>query len=721
MEQGVTKKVRNMAVVAVNVICVIIMVILFMRYDDDYYSRLRAQNIADISNLNHSAAKIAQAAFDNRGQSLRDTAQYIHVMGFSRDEALDYIYRSNSGHSGTLELVGKDSTGYAVIKDVAGSYLPVSYENNSYSELKYIFEHAAPGGRGAVSYTPEFTDAVSAFNSFAFYTTISVTDESGQVACYTLMDVVQTDDFIDMLRQEGGYDRFSTVLMDRNGNYIIGDTDFKSSNFFKYIYVFNSLTLDERNVLQKYVQDTSEGALTYSNSRGEDCIFAYCKLSGGDQYSVSCVPVSSFRNTEADRRYITYITVVLCVMLVVDILWLDLLNRRLRESAAHEREANAAKTDFLSRMSHDMRTPLNAILGFTEITRQDPSLPEPLRENVDKISLSGHYLLGLINDVLDMSKIESGKIELHEETLDATKMLGDIAEVFGSEAAMRGVSLRTQFDTGDMRFVVMDPLRTKQIYSNLISNAVKFSDAGGEVLWSVKAEKSGDGYDVVSVVQDSGCGMSGEFMGHLFEPFTQEHNSHSGETTGTGLGLAIVKRLTDLMGGTVEVQSELKKGTSFTVKLHWRAGVPQKAGDSGEQDAAETPLEGKRVLVCEDNEMNRQIAVMLLQSRGMLAETAENGSAGVEAFRNSPVRYYDAVLMDIRMPVMNGLEAAKAIRALPREDAGLPIIAMTANAYDEDVRSSAEAGMDAHLAKPVDPPKLFETLAKLMAAAEKAR
>ncbi len=383
-----------------------------------------------------------------------------------------------------------------------------------------------------------------------------------------------------------------------------------------------------------------------------------------------------------------------------------------KERAIDEaRSANEAKSEFLSRMSHDMRTPLNAVLGFAHLAENEEGVPCQVKEYLAKINSSGQYLLGLINDVLDMAKIESGKIALSEQTVDGPRFLSGIEDDFRRQAEEKNIRLVTDFSKSQTPWVVMDPLRSRQIYSNLLSNAIKYSNPGTEIYWGITDTPTGkDTMHMVAVIRDQGFGMSAEFMTHMFDAFEQENATAIG--SGVGLRLSIVKALVTLMGGTIRVESEVGKGSTFTVEMDRRLGEAIAQPGASAADALDI-LRGKRVLLVEDHPLNAQIAAKLLEKQGMLIDTAENGQLAVDRFAASATATYDAVLMDIRMPVMDGLTAAKAIRALPRADAAVvPIIAMTANAFEEDAEKSRQAGMNAHIAKPIEPQKLYEELAK---------
>ncbi len=409
----------------------------------------------------------------------------------------------------------------------------------------------------------------------------------------------------------------------------------------------------------------------------------------------------------------------LSILLIVIVLMLVFIrNSRIQNRTLEN--ALAVKSDFLARMSHDMRTPLNAVLGFTKLAQDEKDDSQSVQDSLAKIQSSSEYLLGLINDVLDASKIESGKVELHSEIVNGVEFLRDITEEFKAQGKLRRISLVVDLTKANTPFVKMDKLRTRQVYSNLLNNAFKFSEPGSTVEWYMEDTKLDDSHmEFVTTITDHGCGMSAEFMQHMFEPFTQEITPGKGLREGTGLGLMIVKKFVELMNGTIDVQSELGVGTTFTIRM--RRDIPSKdevaAFLQSEKifDVDISRLEGKRLLLCEDHPLNREIAVRLLAKVGVSTECAMNGQIGVDMFKASTVGHYDAILMDIRMPVMNGLDAAEAIRKTVREDARtIPIIAVTANAYNEDVVAALQAGMNTHIPKPLDPKTLYKTLSELI-------
>ena len=409
---------------------------------------------------------------------------------------------------------------------------------------------------------------------------------------------------------------------------------------------------------------------------------------------------------------------VVALLTLLTAAWLDFLRKRrfrraLARSEATRRlaeEANRAKTEFLAKMSHDIRTPLNAIIGLTALSVDDVRDPDKMKANLSKVHSAGELLLTLINNILDMSKIESGKVELAPEPCLLSDFRESIGSIFEPLCAAKGVSFRI---TGDAfaKTVLVDKLRFSQLVCNIISNAVKFTDAGGSVTFDMNCARAEGGLLPCDLtVADTGCGMSEEFQRKMFDPFVQEAGGeHANE--GTGLGMAIAKRLTELMKGSIRVESTKGVGTKILIHLDLpQVQTEARPVQTGRAEGAAT-LRGRRVLLAEDNELNTEISTMMLQKEGMEVEHAENGLEAVEMFKASSDRPYDAVLMDIRMPLLGGLEATRAIRALDGAyAASVPIIAMTADAFDDDIRRSLSAGMNAHITKPVEPEKLYRTL-----------
>ncbi|MDO4478556.1 MAG: ATP-binding protein [Lachnospiraceae bacterium] len=398
-------------------------------------------------------------------------------------------------------------------------------------------------------------------------------------------------------------------------------------------------------------------------------------------------------------------------------------NRRLQESKAaleaalvETEEANKAKTNFLFNISHDIRTPMNAIMGYTQLMKKELTDPK-LLDYQDKIEASSHLLLSIIDHVLDMAHIDSGDTELHEENTRLSEIPVDIIDIFGEEAAKKNLKLHYDIDV-QHDHVRVDVTKIKETYMNIVSNAIKYTPEGGSISGKIEelpCEKPG--YILVrTTIRDTGIGMSKDYLPHLFDTFSREKNTTAGKVAGTGLGLSIVKKLVDLLEGTIEVESEPGKGSVFTVTLPNKLADPAdyEEADAKEATASDT-IEGRHILLAEDNELNAEIAVAILEEMGLCVDLVSDGLRCVNRMEEAPAGTYDLILMDIQMPKMNGYEAARAIRSMDNPaKAGIPIAAMTANAFKEDRRDAFEAGMNAHIAKPIDITKLMSVLAEVL-------
>ena len=418
------------------------------------------------------------------------------------------------------------------------------------------------------------------------------------------------------------------------------------------------------------------------------------------------------------------VTIVIQIVLIISalIILFDIYShtqkreRKTEIEKALAEDASRAKTSFLSNMSHEIRTPMNAIIGLDNIALRNPDLQPETRSQLEKIGVSAKHLLGLINDILDMSRIESGRMVLKSEEFSFHEFLSQINVMIGGQCADKGLQYACNLATPVRDYYIGDDLKLKQVLINILGNAVKFTDAPGSVTLTVEQVSESEQSCVLRFrVKDTGIGMDPEYIPKIFDSFSQEDATATNRYGGSGLGMAITKNFIDMMNGTVQVESQKNVGSEFTVAVPLgrsdRVFVPEAPKTSLQEE--KTVLTGRRILMAEDVAQNAEILADLLELEGMEAEHAENGEIAVRMFSEKPVGTYDAILMDVRMPVMDGLAATRAIRALSRPDAKtVPIIAMTANVFDEDVEHSLAAGMNAHLVKPIEPDLLVKTLAE---------
>jgi len=527
--------------------------------------------------------------------------------------------------------------------------------------------------------------------------------------CYDINDIHITRDIIDKVIEDG-YEHISVInVKSRKVELALGNANEN--------YYFKTGDAFDRSLMENFARLTSlqDAETNFDNCCLSNVLF---ELSDREEFAY---PFNVNETTRKERKLFTYLwfdkTKTKILLLVTDIT--DVYQQEIKRSEELAKAldaavlANKSKTDFLSRMSHEIRTPMNAILGMSRLgeeATQDDSVVEYFKD----INASGNYLLGLINDILDMSRIEQGKMDIVNKYEEAEEMIRSIEVVIRPLAEAKNINFNINRFGQIPQWLHLDKLRAQQVYINILNNAVKFTEPGGKIDWDINCEMLGENKaKFVINISDTGCGMSESFLERIFEPFAQEQNSLVNARQGTGLGLAIAKSIVEKMGGTISVTSKIGIGTTFTIELVRDCKqVNSVISASQETEDLKTILDGKKVLLCEDHPLNTLVATKLLEKVGITVVTAENGSIGVDTFANSEENEFNAVLMDIRMPIMDGLEATTKIRALNRQDAkSVPIIAMTANAFAEDKQLSKSAGMNDHLSKPIEPQLLYKTLA----------
>ena len=419
-----------------------------------------------------------------------------------------------------------------------------------------------------------------------------------------------------------------------------------------------------------------------------------------ESYEVHALAKSKvFKNPNGERIIIT--------------IFLDVSNMvMLKKALEQAKEGSAAKSAFLFNMSHDLRTPLNAIIGFSELMKSHWEDSKISRNYLEKIDESGQYLLSLINNILEMSKIESGKEELKEKPWDIYTSCDNLLQFFEPDIRQKNQTLNYAVNIKH-NMILTDSLKIREIYVNLMSNAIKYTNEGGTISFSLEEIEREEGLsDYKAIVQDTGIGISKDYLPHIFENFSRQKTSSESGIIGTGLGMPIVKKLVDLMHGTISIESEEGKGTTVVVNLPHRYIIEKEEVDV--VDDKEIDLTGKHILLVEDNDLNAEIAQTLLEDKGLKVIRAKDGLEAITIVKENAVDCFDCILMDIQMPRMNGFEACKVIRSLPNNRSQLPIIALTANAFEEDRQDCLEAGMSEHVAKPIEIQSLLQTIESVL-------
>ena len=533
----------------------------------------------------------------------------------------------------------------------------------------------------------------------------------------------------------------ATYIIKENGTLAYYDAQndlFGVKNIFKALA--NAEYVQERSFEEIKEQLNSKGVVA-TNIMIDLIEYYYCltTLSSSDMTLMLLIPAEYVAASTMNIMNSTIRVVIIIMMLMVVLIVLALISiikvqrssqlvkieqknneelNKLRlvaeEAMIAAESASKAKSTFLSNMSHDIRTPMNAIIGFTNIGLKQNPTPE-LKNCLEKISNSSEHLLTLINDVLDISRIESGKIKYTPLPIDIREVTDTVLNIMHGFLSNRNINFRTRRTRIETPYVIADAVRIREVLVNILGNAVKFTDDGGSIIFEMNYYPWEDDKHIVVCyrISDTGVGMSEEFVEHIFDEFSQEENSARTQYKGTGLGMAITKRYVDLMGGTISVESKKNEGSTFTIEIPFELTDESEVRKQG-IPASKADLTGVKILMAEDNELNAEIAMVQLEEAGIQVTRASDGKEVVKIFAENPPGTFDIILMDVMMPEMNGYEATKAIRSMNNrhDDSNIPIIAMTANAFAEDVQASLDAGMNGHIAKPINIDELIKAIAR---------
>lgn len=761
-------------------------------------------------------------------------ANYINASNMTAEEAIGFVRDSITapdimGH--ILVSGGQGVTGLSTSPhlrnpdDYSVSYSNVSLYSRSFDEL--FIEGST------VNVTRIYTNPINAIQSIAFCSSITLRDSRTDAPmAAVLLRVIPVSSFEEKwVFPTDEYKNAEIALVDSAGNYIIKGHAFKNSNFFEFYQSYNRHSPANMEELKGSIAG-EPGVIEINDSTGEKSIVAHARINSTDDWIIlAMLAVSELGRLKTSWTLIILVTTGLLMLLAFNLFSVIAFNRQLKVAVADAEKANRAKTDFLSMMSHDIRTPMNAITGLTTIAGKNLEDTAAVRDNLRKINLASNHLLTLINDILDISKVESGKLTLSPVTFSIVECADNLVNISQPMVKEKNIDFNFHISRFEHEYLYADQLRLNQICINILSNALKYTEPGGRVNVEMKedAGETDRTIELTYVVSDTGIGMSPEFMARMYQPFSRQTDSRVNTIQGTGLGLAITKQMIDLMNGSIECISEVGKGTTFKVKLElpvadrpmedmtlppmkvlladddpviletagdtlrsigvevdtvgsgaqavnriasqqdykmvildlkmpdvdgieaarriraevgdempillisaydwsdieesaWEAGVNGFIskplfrstlfskineilgnGNNLTDQEDDSDITGMRILVAEDNDINWEIISMLLQMHGVETERAENGRIAVERISRSKEGEFNLVFMDIQMPVMNGIEATKAIRNLenPRQ-AGIPIIAMTADAFSENVAECLSVGMNGHIAKPLD-------------------
>ena len=827
------KKIYIIIVNIIIMIAILIFVVLYSRLENRSSFQRQIENF---ENTTVTMERVTENYMEGEQRICDVWARYINNNNMTMEEAAVFIRNSHVLNNTSAHLIDLDTlTGLSTRpKQGTTNEYEVSYSRVALLEdVDWIDEIGK-----SINITRAYTNPMNGEQSLAFCNFVTLNDpdnKSSEEAI--LLRVVPLSD----LEQKWVFPQTEHVnaelaMIDSKGDYIIKGPDFKNSSFIEFYKSYNPTDSESISQLSESIT-SSVGSVSMINSHGEECILAHTPVSATAGWTMlGLVPAEDLMVKGENWLLIGVVSACLLLLFISDLIYMHYLNKRFQITAREAESANRAKTDFLSTMSHDIRTPMNAIIGLTAIAEKNLDDVDSTRESLRKIRLASNHLLTLINDILDISKVESGKLSLNPLTFSIVETVENLVNISQPMIKEKNIEFKFYIEQMEEEYLYADQLRLNQIYINILSNAIKYTEPGGSVSAELREEKSTipGCIRLIYVVSDTGIGMSKEYMETMYQPFSRQIDSRVNSIQGTGLGLAITKQMVDIIGGTIDCQSEQGKGTTFTVVLDLSVADKQKedmhleqvnvlivdddermlrtstdeleslgasvecahsgteamemiaagqengknysiifiewkmpdmdgietirrirteiktdvpillisaydwsdiedqaraAGANGyigkpifksafynrinefiggesksiEQEDDYSDLKGMRILVAEDIEINWEIISCMLEMFGIECEHAENGQICVDMMKKAEEGSYDLIFMDVQMPQMNGLDAARAIRLLDNSwAASIPIVAMTADAFSENIAECLNAGMNGHIAKPID-------------------
>ena len=816
-----------------NIIIIAFVILFISNYARHERQIDREIEMNSFKNITFSAELVTTNYLEGEQRTCNSWANYINSRAITMQQAVDYVTTAKTSARVSGHIININT-----LKGLSTNANPNNPEDFTVSYEYLPILHTADELKGEINVTRSYTNPVTGIQSIAFYNIIELlNEETGVKESAYLLRVVPVSSVEEKWAfPTDKYKNADIAIIDQDGNYIIKGNAFKNSNIFEFYDSYNSKTSPDYFDLKTTLKQTS-GTFEMKNSKGQQSFNAFTIVNTNKEwYVVSTIPIEDLSSQTIDWALLGIVVASLCLLMIFDITSMLYLNHKLEIAAKAADAANQAKTDFLSTMSHDIRTPMNAIIGLTTITEKNINDPVSVATNLKKISMASNHLLTLINDILDISKVESGKITLAPVSFSIVESAENLVNISQPIVREREIDFRFRIKNITNEFLFADKLRINQIFINILSNALKYTPKGGRVCVDMNEEPSETPESITLnyTVTDTGIGMSKEFMEKMYEPFVRQTDSRINTIQGTGLGLAITKQMIDLMNGSIECQSQVGEGTTFKIsltipvsemqeaemvlppihvlliddddvlletaqdtlkalganaeiaessseglsllehsikdknpfniiildwqmpgmngieltrKIREKAGndipillvsaydwsnIEEEAKNAGingfiskplfrsslykkitevlniqtEQDTQEesnTDIAGMNILIAEDIDINYEIVSTFLEMHGITSVRAANGEEAVTLMESAVEKQYDMIFMDIQMPVMNGLDATRAIRKLPNPVArSIPIIAMTADAFSENVAECMKAGMNGHIAKPID-------------------
>lgn len=713
---------KRAMLVLCNVILIVGMIFAAVLYSSVFTEQKNTLRRDTFCSTIESLKQVSENYLNTEKGYVNDWAAYIEAQHMTAEEALDYIRTTNtqkerSAHLVNMEDLSARSSYLSSENDWVHYYeetakLDTEDSKAFLNKLNQMYEDQSD----ELLVLGKYRVAESQRTVISVGTGVMIRESDGTDKPYLLLRLVPAEYMQRSWIFPTEYANAEISLIARDGGYVVQSPSLRSKNFLEFIRAYNFAdNYNQVNDLAQQLKENERGLLKYKDSKGQECYFYYSSMGENTDLAVlGYIPADKLQTEGVEWNIAFLISGTILILMIIDGGYILSMNKKLRLAVQMEESANMAKTQFLSSMSHDIRTPMNAVLGMTEIAKHHLDDPTYVKDCLDKVSRSGNHLLTLVNDILDISKVESGKMTLNRSAFSVTDLAEEMKEMVRQAAADKDIELLTDIHDISQEYVVGDNLRLRQIVINLLTNAVKYTEAGGHVWFSV-SEKWGqrDGSICLCIsVRDDGMGMSAEFQKQMYSTFSRETDSRINAIQGSGLGLAIAKQLTDLMEGTITCTSEPGRGTEFQIEVELPIAreAERHLAYTG-TDIKPDEFKGMRVLIAEDNDLNWEIIHIMLEEYGVISERAENGKICLNMLEEKGADYYDLILMDVQMPEMNGREAAREIRK--KEEAAfqmLPIYAMTADAFAEDIYACLEAGMNGHISKPIEMQRVLEVL-----------
>ncbi len=717
LENDKLSRTHKTLLIAFNVILIIFAVVtcvVYTRIVNEKQKNLRVESfVSTIESMKHVTINY----IDTEKGYTENWAHYITLNKMTLDRALSYIRDVNTNSERYVHFVDMQtyeaySAYYSGDNNIAHCYEQISKSTDETDRIFMKNMELMFSGEGSdASILGKYRDDITLTNVVSVGTKVTLKNTDGTDKDYLLLRLIPVESMRKAWVFPMSFRSAEIGIITNTGVYVIQSASMKSQTFIDFIRSYNYP--DDYNKVNEFASELSSnenGIVTYNDSKGKPYYWYYSQFDEESGIDIlGAIDCDALNTSEQNWFVVAIICGVLILLIIIDGTHILMINRQLRITAKVAEEASSAKTRFLSSMSHDIRTPMNAVVGMTEIAKKNLNDPQYVSACLDKVTLAGNHLITLINDILDISKVESGKMRLETAPVNIDKLMNNITDIIRPQLANKSIKFDCHIHDIPFNCIMADNLRLTQIYMNLLSNAYKYTKDKGHIELELYEELENCCNDCVRLVyrlKDNGIGMSEKFMSTMYDSFERAESSTISKIQGSGLGLAIVKQFTDMMGGTIDCASEEGKGTEFIVRIEFPiASNSDNKSDIHGSDAEYTKEEfdGMRLLVAEDNDLNYEIVQTMLEDYGIICERAENGSECVDMLTSSPDDYYDMVLMDVQMPVMNGREAAKIIRKseVPYVR-DIKIVAVTADAFAEDIQACLDAGMNYHVSKPID-------------------